>query len=585
MHSGPITSVVVKGNNIYTAGYDKKVICWDMQTGQSMVIGTHKHLVNCLALSNDQQLLASGSADHHIYLFDTNTNSKITTLVGHNDDIEALIFSQCDNYIISSSNNLENRVLIWETKTGKIYREFNEHKGCINGLWTYGDFIISAADDGNVFLWNMHTGDILENLSPYNCDLDTCTGDKNSGVFALGTDNGNILFYDLKNMETIGEIKAHEHGIKCLSFSPTGKYLLSAGYDHQIKVWDSNTKELIKILPSHPYQWERSLCWDQNEKFIYGGSFGIKYCQWDFIDGTLVNEDEILATPSINKIDVDKNGNVVSASDDGIFRMNGHYVGETNRILNNAVGISDDGKLALWGDHSSQVHIFNLETQSNLFSLPVKGPVNIIKYNKHDGKFWVGTYAGYVYRLDIYNKEWDIELKAHQAAIKTMCFTKDYLITGASNGSTYMFDYRTLRKVKELLGQALLINDIDIDNSEKLVATVGRDRGVRVYSIESGCLIAQHFKHSYSIKSVSFDENGVLYAGDYWGNLSIWDFQKEKEPIMIKLANNGISSLRRFKEKIIASSWDGKIYTINSNGESKIIYKLFDQEKNELVCQ
>ncbi|NNU97769.1 WD40 repeat domain-containing protein [Anoxybacillus sp. EFIL] len=318
---------------------------------------------------------------------------------------------------------------------------------------------------------------------------------------------------------------------------------------------------------------------------LYGGSFGINYCQWDFIDGTLVNGDEILATPSINKIDVDKNGNVVSASDDGIFRMNGHYVGETNRILNNAVGISDDGKLALWGDHSSQVHIFNLETQSNLFSLPVKGPVNIIKYNKHDGKFWVGTYAGYVYRLDIYNKEWDIELKAHQAAIKTMCFTKDYLITGASNGSTYMFDYRTLRKVKELLGQALLINDIDIDNSEKLVATVGRDRGVRVYSIESGCLIAQHFKHSYSIKSVSFDENGVLYAGDYWGNLSIWDFQKEKEPIMIKLANNGISSLRRFKETIIASSWDGKIYTINSNGESKIIYKLFDQEKNELVCQ
>lgn len=57
---------------------------------------------------------------------------------------------------------------------------------------------------------------------------------------------------DVKSRATVLDISnAHGDGVKCLSFSPNGKYLASCSFDQTVRVWDTQTGDLIDILLEH----------------------------------------------------------------------------------------------------------------------------------------------------------------------------------------------------------------------------------------------------------------------------------------------------------------------------------------------
>lgn len=64
-------------------------------------------------------------------------------------------------------------------------------------------------------------------------------------VFALGRDDGTVIIYDAATLQEKKIIKAHLQGVKRVNFSPSGNYLLTAGYDHLIKLWNYETGDLI----------------------------------------------------------------------------------------------------------------------------------------------------------------------------------------------------------------------------------------------------------------------------------------------------------------------------------------------------
>lgn len=582
MHTGPLRALVMdsKGEYVYTGGYDKKLFKWNFQTGESKLLTRHNHLITSLAISNDSRYLISGSADYSIRLFDLETEELVQTYLGHTDDVEFATFTSDDKYIISTSNQHDGRVLVWDVNSGKIMVEFTEHKSSVKSVWTFGNKVFSSDNDGNVYVWNIETGRVIDNLGPYDCDIDIVNGRVEEQIIYLGLDNGSVDVYDANSHEFIRTIRAHDIGIKCIKLSPSGKLILTAAYDHKVKIWNKDF-ELIATLPAYMYQWEVGFAFTPDEKYVVGCTFGNKYCVWDLEKNELIEEGMKNCTPSINDIAVSGQGDVATASDDGVFRINGEELGAINGVLNNAVGISPDGNLAVWGDHQGEIHIIERATKELVKTIPLdSGPINSIVFDKYTHSFYVGSYGGMIYKVNINMLEVEKKFKANDGAIKGMVIEEDIIVSGSSGGQVHVFDKHNLNKPPvSLVGSSFIINDVAFSKKLNLIATVSRDKVVRIYNANSYTLEGIHNLHNYSIKTLSFNSEGVLFAGDYWGYVSIWDIQNHTKDL-IKVASNGISFMDSYKDQVIAGSYDGGVYTISSTKEVTEKFRLFDQEKD-----
>ncbi len=99
------------------AADDGKVVEVNMKGAVSGSFLGHQARVTCLDLSSDKKLIASGSDDKTIRIWDYKTRKVLHVLEGHNWFITSVHFSKDNRYVISSCNDGE--VKIWDVKTGK----------------------------------------------------------------------------------------------------------------------------------------------------------------------------------------------------------------------------------------------------------------------------------------------------------------------------------------------------------------------------------------------------------------------------------------------------------------------------------
>lgn len=578
MHTGPITSVIFKDEEtIYTGGYDKQIFKWNILNGSSKLLGAHNHLVNSLALSNSKKYLASASSDYSIAIYDLNTDTLINTLYGHSDDVEAVSFSVDEKLLISTSRDA--RCLVWDLNTGKIINEYKEHEKDVLAVWVNHNYAFTTGDDGRVLVWEILTGKTVNELGPFNCEIDTITGNLKQNLIALGMDNGDILLFDANSLKLLKSIKGHKQGVKKVSFSESGNYILTAGYDHLIRIWRTNDLKHIIDLEQYKYQWERSLVWSDNETTIYGASFGNTYCEWSIIDGKLKNKEIKRATPSINDFAIAKNEIIMTASDDGILRSNGVEIATSDGVLTNAVGTSYNAEFVAWGDHAGKIHLITQSQkgiQKKEFDLNT-GPINSIFYDENGEKFYVGTYGGYVHEISTVSKEVEEKYKMHSGAVKAVQANKDYIVSVSSDASIKVISKQN-RDTYQLYGPNAIINDLYLDPKGDTFVLVSRDKVVRLYDIKTGKILGQHNKHKYSIKSVTMNGNGVVYSGDYWGYCVKWDINTNIVSSSFKVSTNGLSAFRVIDNQVYCSSYDGAIYKITNEDYTEVL-RLFTQNK------
>ncbi|QAS54733.1 WD40 repeat domain-containing protein [Halobacillus litoralis] len=583
MHNGPITAVIpnISGEKVFTGGYDSNIYQWDLSRNNPILVGTHNHLINSITLSNNNKFLASSSSDYTIKLFDTTNNHLTKTFIGHSDDVEDITFSEDDAYLISTSR--DHRCLVWDIASGAIINQFQHHEKDVLSVWVYKERAFTAGDDGKVFVWNFITNKLIKELGPFNYEVDTVGGSKERGLFALGADDGSVHLYDANTYQFIDKFKAHQQGVKQVTFSPSGNLLLTAGYDHKINIWNVDDIQKTKELSPYIYQWERCLNWTHDERYIIGASFGKTFCKWDVNTGRVIDNDLELATPSINDLSVSMLGDIATASDDGKFRVNGEVISEKNHVLTNSVCTTDDGTFIVWGNHAGEVYLFDRVSESvkKKFELNT-GPINVSYFCASDNNFYVGTYGGYVHIINLVSMKEVNRWKAQEGAIKSLTVDDENIVTVSADATIHIFDKSNISDVTVFVGPNAIINDIHLIEDKKQLIVVSRDKFVRIFDLLTGKIIIQHNKHRYSIKSITQNKSGQVISGDYWGYIVIWDLEKDTISDPFRIGTNGISALESKGENVFASSYDGAIYSIGKSGEVSELIRIFTQHPEKI---
>ena len=133
---------------------------------------SHAQSVGCLAVSPDGTMLASGSSDRTVKLWELNTGTEIRTLTGHFGEVEAITISPDGD--ILASGRADTTVRLWELKTGReLCRLDHPHKVRSLAFNPNGQILASGLDNGIIKLWELKTGKEPRN-EPLKAILERC---------------------------------------------------------------------------------------------------------------------------------------------------------------------------------------------------------------------------------------------------------------------------------------------------------------------------------------------------------------------------------------------------------------------------
>lgn len=164
------------GKLLASGGDDKNVQLWDTATGKPTTkLAAHTDWVLALAFSGDGKLLASGGYDGTVRLWEPASGKKIIditakpppppkTPAGPANVVQSLAFSP-DNKLLAVGGS-DYQVHLFSVPDGKLVRSLPGHTSSVTGLQFHpsGAVLASCSKDRTIKLWNPANAQMLKSL-------------------------------------------------------------------------------------------------------------------------------------------------------------------------------------------------------------------------------------------------------------------------------------------------------------------------------------------------------------------------------------------------------------------------------------
>ena len=242
-----------------------KINLLDIKSGRVVGnIGGHQQRLSSFRFSPDGKLLATGSLDKTIKIWQMPTGKLVQTL-SVEGDAGNLAFS-ADNALLTAHVN--DSLKIWQIADGKEIRSI-EKVNCVEKDIRYNSLIAFSSD-------NRFIACAARNREKFSTTQKSYTED-------LGISTFQIELFEVANGQLLRKFEGHQQAITSLAFSPDDKYLVSGSDDSQTKLWDvKDGKELANMLVINEKDWLVTT----PEGFFDGSPNAWKQLSWRFNDNT-----------------------------------------------------------------------------------------------------------------------------------------------------------------------------------------------------------------------------------------------------------------------------------------------------------
>ncbi|KAI9657298.1 MAG: hypothetical protein M1821_002978 [Bathelium mastoideum] len=183
---------------------------WKYGRCSTKIFKGHSNGVMCLQF--DDNILATGSYDATIKIWDIESGQEIRTLSGHTSGIRCLQFD--DSKLISGS--IDNTIKVWNWRTGECMRTLTGHTAGVISLHFDGKFLVSGSMDKTIRVWDFQ--------------------DKSSFL-----------------------LRGHTDWVNAVKVDAASRTLLSASDDCTSCLWDLDTRQCLKVYEGHVGQVQQVL--------------------------------------------------------------------------------------------------------------------------------------------------------------------------------------------------------------------------------------------------------------------------------------------------------------------------------------
>lgn len=262
------------GSKILVPSQDKTVSIWKLDQNKEdidllrVLKGGHLDEINCAVFSPDDRLIATGSDDACIVIWNADNGSVIHKFQQHKDEVNEVSWSKDGRYLVSCSD--DKNICVYDIERLQCIFTQKIHRQTIWSIdWSHkNSWIITGSDDQNVLLLDPFRKDSqqMREFPMKHSSSVRVVRWINEHTAVSGGRDGILVFWDSRSMEAINQVSAHAgHLISSIDVCVKGNILASKGTDAVVKIWDIsdiNSITLVQTLVEHP-----SKSWSSGVKF------------------------------------------------------------------------------------------------------------------------------------------------------------------------------------------------------------------------------------------------------------------------------------------------------------------------------
>ena len=247
-HKATVLAVAISpdGQMIASGSEDDTVKLWNSDGKLLKSLTEHKESVNAVAFSWDGQHFASASVDTTIKLWKPD-GTLLKTLAGHTEEVKAVAFSPEGKLIASASD--DNTVRLWN-RDGTPFKTLTEHTDEVEAVAFSpdGNLIASASDDKTIKLWKPD-GTLVKSWEGHSDEIEAVAFSPDGKLIASASDDKTIKLWKLDGI-LVNTLQGHKNSVSGVAFSSDGETIASASHDKTIKLWNRDGT-LLATLAGH----------------------------------------------------------------------------------------------------------------------------------------------------------------------------------------------------------------------------------------------------------------------------------------------------------------------------------------------
>ncbi len=239
-----------------TGSWDGTIKLWNLENGALLWLGQHTGSIHRLAFTPDGHTLASGGDDAVIRLWDVSTGKPLQTLSSQSSPIYALAWSP-DGCLLAGGC-FDGSIHLWEMQGGQAAqpgasRILTGHSGPVWSLAFAPDrsTLASGSFDRTVRLWDVESLEVRETLAGHTAQVNTVAWSPDGSLLASGSRDQTIWLWDVERASYRTTFHGHTAVVHDLAFLPDGRSLLSGSEDGTLRVWDVERGQCARVIQGY----------------------------------------------------------------------------------------------------------------------------------------------------------------------------------------------------------------------------------------------------------------------------------------------------------------------------------------------
>jgi len=226
---------------------------YKIQINKRAQLTGHEASVFALAEGSEEHYVLSGGGEGWVVRWDLE-NPELGKLVAKAGANIYALFNLPEQDLIVAGN-MNGGVHWMDLKNKEASKDIQHHKKGVYAIKKIGEHIITLGGEGMLTKWSIEERRTLESFHLTNQSLRACDYNKKRNELAVAASDHNIYLLDAESWSIKHVIRgAHENSVFTLKYAQNGELLYSGGRDAHLNVWAIDREfEKISSQPAHWY--------------------------------------------------------------------------------------------------------------------------------------------------------------------------------------------------------------------------------------------------------------------------------------------------------------------------------------------